>query len=162
MWTIDGVLMPMIAKACRRQLARVLNLGWKQVVPLLSLLATVSIVYLFIELTDEVIEGDTQRFDEWVLRSLRHPDFPAVPVGPPWLREAGMDLTALGSPIVLSLVVVGVLGFMLLEKRYAVMWLTLGSTLGGSRTRDSVISLARRPRSTASIGSRCRKYGLYC
>lgn len=99
---------------------------------MLLLLATVAIVYLFIELTDEVVEGDTQRFDEWLLRSLRRPDFPAVPVGPPWLREAGMDLTALGSPVVLSLVVVGVLGFMLLEKRYAVMWLTLASTLGGS------------------------------
>ena len=57
----------------------------------------------FIELVDEVKEGDTQTVDEWVLRSLRRADDPAVPVGPDWVREAGLDVTALGSPVVLLL-----------------------------------------------------------
>lgn len=87
--------------------------------------------YLFIRLADEVQEGDTQTFDERVLRSLRRADHPAVPVGQPWLREAGPDVTALGSPAVLGLVV-AVVGFMLLQRQHGLAALTLVATAGGS------------------------------
>ena len=44
-------------------------------------------------------------FDAWVLRMLRRPGDLAVPVGPAWLKEAMVDITALGGATVLTLVV---------------------------------------------------------
>jgi undecaprenyl-diphosphatase len=129
---------------------RLVRWGWEDVTLLVVMLGLLAAVYGFIQLTDEVIEGDTQTFDEWVLRSLRRTDDPAVPIGPSWMRETGIDASALGSPLVLSLVVVGVVGFMLLERHYGVMWLTIVATIGGvllsvllkeliGRTRPTVV-----------------------
>src|SRR5262249_8566991 len=59
-------------------------------------------------------------------------DDPALPVGPPWLREAGLDATALGSTLVLVLVVVAVVGFLGIQRRYGVMALTVLTTTGGT------------------------------
>src|SRR5215204_36666 len=60
-------------------------------------------VWAFVEIASEVVEGDTQAFDEWAVKALRmsNPDPPPekppqVPIGPPWLREVGRDMTALG------------------------------------------------------------------
>ena len=116
----------------RSQFVRVQRFGWNRIFPLLLILVIVGCAYLFIELADEVREGETQGFDEWILRSLRRPDAPAIPIGPQWLREAGLDATALGSPVVLLLVVAMVVGLMLLQHKYAILWLTIGSTVGGS------------------------------
>jgi len=94
------------------------RLGWREIGPLLVILLVLLCTYLFIELTDEVREGGTQRFDEWVLRSLRRADDPTIPIGPPWLREAGLDATALGSPLALVLMVAAVVGLLLLHRQY--------------------------------------------
>src|SRR5262249_20801639 len=116
----------------RDQLIAFRGLGRQEVVMLAVAMVVLVCAYLFIRLADEVRENDTQRFDEWVLRSLRRADDPALPVGPPWLREAGLDVTALGSMIVLGLVVVAVLGFMLLQRQYRLACLTLAATTGGT------------------------------
>lgn len=91
----------------------------------------VACLWGFIEMLDEVREGETQQLDEWVLVSLRRADDPAVPVGPAWLRETAIDCTALGGVAVLALLVAVVAGYMLLEKYYALMWLTIVATGGG-------------------------------
>jgi undecaprenyl-diphosphatase len=71
----------------------------------------------FIELTDEVQEGETRRFDRWAVQSLRRADDPAVPIGPAWLREVGIDLTELGSDAIILLVIVAVVGFVALKRQ---------------------------------------------
>jgi undecaprenyl-diphosphatase len=114
------------------QFLRLRRLGWHEVAAILVALFAALSIYLFIELTDEVKEGDTRRFDEWVLRSLRRADDPGVPIGPSWLREAGLDATALGSPLVLVLVVTVAVGLVLLQRRYRVLWLIVLSTAGGT------------------------------
>lgn len=85
----------------------------------LTLLASALLVLLlavaFAQLAGEVLEGDTQQFDELVLASLRDPDRPAEPIGPAWLRGVALDITALGSATVLGLVVLAVCGFLLLH-----------------------------------------------
>jgi undecaprenyl-diphosphatase len=48
------------------------------------------------------------------------------------LREVGLDATALGSPLVLVLMVAAVLGLMLLHRQYRIVWLTLLTTVGGT------------------------------
>jgi undecaprenyl-diphosphatase len=68
-----------------------------------------------INLAGEVLEGDTQHFDERILSSLRKADDPASPIGPRWLEQVAFDITALGGPTVLGLTVAAVVGFLLLH-----------------------------------------------
>lgn len=78
-----------------------------------------------IELTEEVLEGDTAQFDEWVIASLRDPADRSDPIGPAWLSIAAIDLTALGGAPVLILAVMAVACFMALQKKSHAMWLVL-------------------------------------
>jgi undecaprenyl-diphosphatase len=56
--------------------------------------------------------GATERFDTWLLSSLREPGDLADPVGPRWFEEMVRDFTALGSNGVLTLVVILLAGFL--------------------------------------------------
>jgi undecaprenyl-diphosphatase len=94
-------------------------------------LLVVAGTWAFIELADEVVEGDTQWFDEWVVYGLRQPGNPALPRGPRWLAEMGRDITALGSHAVLALMTMAVGGFLLLQRKYGATWLLLISILSG-------------------------------
>ena len=111
--------------------SRIRGFDWNEIAMLVTALVAFVCGYLVIELADEVKEGSTQTIDEWVLRSLRRDDGPAVRVGPAWLREAGLDLTALGSPVVLLLVVIAAVGFMCLRRRYGLVMFTILTTLSG-------------------------------
>src|SRR4051794_6833362 len=75
-------------------------------------------VWGFISIADEVLEGDTQHFDERVLRALRRADDPSVPIGPKWGRQVGIDITALGGVAVLSIVTLSVAGYLFMVKKY--------------------------------------------
>ncbi len=44
--------------------------------------------WLVAELADEVQEGTTQRWDNWVLRQFRRSADMTTPVGPAWLQDA--------------------------------------------------------------------------
>ena len=97
-------------------------------------------------LAAEVLEGDTQAFDERVLRAMRLPGDPDVPRGPAWLLGAALDITALGGATVLGLTVAAIVGFLLLQgmKRTA-LFVLLAS--GGGWVLNSVLKLAfARPR----------------
>ena len=74
--------------------------------------------YGFIAIWAAVHRGGTVEFDESVLRSLRRADDPAVPIGPRWLREGALDVTALGSHALLVLVVASAAGFIALAGRW--------------------------------------------
>jgi undecaprenyl-diphosphatase len=116
----------------QRQLILLRLIGWSEVVLLVAALFVIFCGYCFIELADEVKEGETQTVDEWVLRSLRRADDPAVPIGPAWLREACLDVTALGSNVVLLLVLIAVVGLMWLQRQPRMMVLTVLTTSTGS------------------------------
>jgi undecaprenyl-diphosphatase len=108
-----------------------------------AVLAVVAGTWGFVALLDEVKEGDTEEFDQWVMNSVSKPaPAPAhalapgrpdqrVAKGPAWLIEAGRDLTALGGVMVLALVTGAVAGYLLLSRRYRAMWLVLVATGGG-------------------------------
>lgn len=84
----------------------------------------------FIELADEVMEGETQTFDVWMIKALRQADDPATPIGPRWLHEAGRDLTALGGMVVTVGVTLAVCGYLLLVRKYHAIGLVLAATIG--------------------------------
>lgn len=87
--------------------------------------------WAFIELADEVVEGETQRIDEKVLRVFRNPEDAADPLGPPWFEEIGRDLSALGGVAVLTLVTISVAVFLALRHQWGALIFLLASTLSG-------------------------------
>src|SRR5687767_15254511 len=91
--------------------------------PVLLLIAVGSgCVWAFIEIAEEVAEGETRAFDEALLRALRTPGDPADPIGARWLEELARDFTALGGVGVLSLVTAASVGYLLLMgKRHAAL-----------------------------------------
>ena len=88
-------------------------------------------VWAFIEIADEVREGETREFDRRVLLALRSAGDPADPVGPGWMEEIARDFTALGGVGVLSLITAVSVGYLLLvRKRHAALFL-LAAVAGG-------------------------------
>jgi hypothetical protein len=76
-----------ISDFLRRQLILLRNLGWNEVILLVAALFVACCGYCFVQLADEVNEGDTQTIDEWILQSLRRADDPTVPIGPVWITR---------------------------------------------------------------------------
>jgi undecaprenyl-diphosphatase len=76
-------------------------------------------------LAEEVIEGETLPFDQKLMLALREAGNPGVPIGPPWLPEAARDISALGSTIVLGILLLAV------TRRRAAAWLMLGAVSSG-------------------------------
>lgn len=106
--------------------------GWINVPLVIAAFFSVVLTYGAIQVYDEVAEGETQHFDEWVVKSLRRADDPSVPIGPPWLQEVAIDATALGGHFVLTLFIAAVVGFLLLNRRRRLAILALVATIGGS------------------------------
>jgi undecaprenyl-diphosphatase len=104
--------------------------------------------WALVEITDDVLEGDTQKFDERVIRTLRKPgpEGKMIPVGPEWLKAAMLDVTALGGVAVLTLLVAGVLGFLVMIRHYHMMWLVLAATVGAAVVNTAVKMIIARPR----------------
>lgn len=127
---------------------------WKRLrlpeaVMLAVLLVIVLVAWGFIELADEVLEGDTQAFDVWVLRSLRTAENLSVPLGPQWLVEMARDLTALGSGAVLLAMITIVAGYLGLQRKYHAMWLVLGAAVTGLLMSAALKSVFGRERPDA-------------
>lgn len=98
---------------------------------LVGAMLVVVLLISFVALAGEVLEGDTQRFDERILAALRKADNPQVPIGPRWLHSAALDITALGSAAVLGLAVLGVVGFLLLQGAWRSALFVLAASSGG-------------------------------
>lgn len=98
---------------------------------LLAMLVASLSLWCFVEVADEVIEGESHAIDKAILSSLRMTDDPATPIGPVWMKEMARDITSLGGGTVITLVTVVVLGGLLLRGKYALMVLVLASVAGG-------------------------------
>jgi undecaprenyl-diphosphatase len=113
---------------------------------LVGLLVVVAITFVVLNLAGEVLEGDTQYFDERILASLRKADDPSIPVGPRWLSLAAEDITALGSATVLGLTVVVVVGFLVLKGLFRNAAFVLVASAGGWLLNDLLKAIFARPR----------------
>ena len=76
------------------------------------------LLLVFLALAGVVMDGDTLAFDTKILRAFRHANDLSKPIGPAWIEPALLDLTALGGPTVLGLLVISVAGFLALQQRY--------------------------------------------
>src|SRR5690348_10986079 len=98
---------------------------------LVALPAVVGTAWLFVFLADEVIEGNTERFDNWALGLLRDPANERLPWGPSWLHEVGRDLTALGGATVITVVVASAAAYLFLRRKSHAAWLMLLAIVSG-------------------------------
>jgi undecaprenyl-diphosphatase len=68
-------------------------------------------------LGSEVLEGDTFALDKAILRALRTAQDVALPIGPHWLPQSVIDITALGGFTVLTILTCLVVGFLLADRK---------------------------------------------
>ena len=100
--------------------------------PFLAAIATIaSSLWLFIEIADAVVAGTTGKIDTAILMAFRSTEDPAHPFGPEWFREFVRDLSGLGSPGVLGLLVAAVIVFLVLSEKRKTALFVLLATLGG-------------------------------
>jgi undecaprenyl-diphosphatase len=130
---------------------RLRDLARGESLPLLVSLVVVLAVWIFAELAEEVLEGDGLPLDPVVMQFLRHPGEPARPIGPGWLVEVGLEVTALGSTSVLLLVVLAVLGYLTLDRRWRELWLVAVASAGGAAISTGLKALIGRPRPAALL-----------
>lgn len=127
---------------------RLRNLERDELKVLLIGLALSAVLFLFIRLAGEVMEGDTQAFDAGIVRSLRDAADPSRPIGPPWMENVLLDVTALGSPVVLGLIVAIIAGYLVLQARYLTAIIVLATSITGEVLNESLKLLFERPRPT--------------
>ncbi len=113
---------------------------------LLAALVTAVSLSIFLEVADEVSEGETQSLDEQIILALREAHDSSDPLGPIWLEEAVRDISALGSFVVLALFIGFVGIFLLLIRRYKAAYFVLAATLSGAWVSHSLKVFFSRPR----------------
>lgn len=118
----------------------------REPVVLLVLLILAIGTWAFIEISDEVIEGDTQAFDKWAIRAMRRDDDASVPIGPSWLQEMGRDATALGGTGALVLFTGVVAGYLWIDGKTRMMLFLVASTSTGLAASLGLKGLFARPR----------------
>lgn len=117
--------------------------GWAW--PALALFA-VSLVLLGVHLADELIEGEAFSFDTRLLLALRVPGHPQTPIGPSWLLQSAVDISALGGYTLMWLFgVTGLAWLLMLHKRAEAAGIA-ASLIGSSVIDGWLKHLIARPR----------------
>ncbi len=103
-------------------------------------------LYAFIELTEEVIEGDTLGFDQRILLWFRNPADLSDPIGPAWLEVVVRDITALGGLLILGLLTVAACGYLWLNNRHRLAVFLALAIPSGSLLNSLLKGFFERPR----------------
>lgn len=113
---------------------------------IVRLLVIVVGIAAFFLLAVEVNRGETQHFDEQVLRSLRQPNDPGMPRGPVAFQEAARDITSLGGYALSILLVAIVAIFLTCDGKHGAARFLLAAVLGGWLLQKGLKALIGRPR----------------
>jgi undecaprenyl-diphosphatase len=116
------------------------DLASRQALTLTVVLFILLGLWLFIALTDHVAEGHSEKFDMSVIVWFHNHR------GPPALRDAGRDLTALGGVTVLTLVTTTVTGFLLITRKRGAALLVVIAVTGGLLIGSTIKSRVHRDR----------------
>lgn len=84
-----------------------------------------------------VARGQPFAFDRAIMLAMRESQDMRIPEGPMWLKQAMLDVTALGGETVLVVAVLATTGFLALGRR----WLTLGLVLGGTISGSLLVAM---------------------
>jgi undecaprenyl-diphosphatase len=123
----------------KQGLTRVLSwIGRHELTFLVALLLAAGGAWTFAEIADEVVEGETQAIDRWLLLALREPGDVNDPLGPVWAEELARDVTGLGSVGILTFVTLAGAGFLFLQRRRGLA-LYLLAAVGGATVLSSLL-----------------------
>jgi undecaprenyl-diphosphatase len=121
-------------------------LGRHELGLLVAVVASSAGIWIFAEIADEVMEGETESFDRAILLAMRNPDDRTDPVGPPAVEDAIRDVTALGGVTGLALLTLAVGGFLILDGKLRMAAFLLAAIATGWLA-SSILKLAfERPR----------------
>ena len=113
---------------------------------LIGLMLTAGALWAFLNIADEMAEGETQAIDKQLILLLREPGDPNNPIGSRNIEEAVRDITALGGTTVVVLItVVSVLAFLFHKKRIHALVMAV-AVLGAWASTDLTKVLYGRPR----------------
>lgn len=119
---------------------------WLEPRILAIVVAGTSALWVFIEVADEVVEGEAHAVDSAILAMLGVTGDIGAPLGPPWLQAAARDITALGSFPVLGLVVLAVSAFLVLARKLRTATFVVVATVSGALASSLLKYLFSRPR----------------
>ncbi len=97
----------------------------------ISLLLIIIGTTSFIIIANKVSSGSTKNFDNWALELFRQTNNPVQSIGNDLVTSAVRDITALGSGTIIVLFTLAVIGFLLFQKKYTMVYLILGAAIGG-------------------------------
>lgn len=95
--------------------------------PLLAGLTAALLAWGFVQLSSEMVEGDTRAFDMKILRTAQ-----SLRAGQPWLAEVMRDLSGLGSTTVLTLFTSVTVGYLALVSARTTALLVAAAVISGS------------------------------
>lgn len=98
--------------------------------PVVVFAVIAALCFAFLRLASEMSEGETFGFDRAVLLALRAPHDPADPIGPAWLTNMFVNITSLGSNVVLGLLSLIVVGYLLVSGRRSGALVVAASAIG--------------------------------
>ncbi len=113
---------------------------------LIAISAALALQIAFAVLASEVLEDETTAFDQTILRAFR--DTNGMPVGPTWLKSTILNLSALGSVAVVTLIVGLAAIFLMLVKRRREAVLLVACAVGATVTLVVLKILFGRERPT--------------
>jgi undecaprenyl-diphosphatase len=116
---------------------------------LLRLAVATAALFGFMRLASEVWEGDTMAFDRHLIQALRTGANPAVPIGPHWLPQAMVDITAFGSTTGMVLLTALVAGYLLSTRRVRAAAFIVAATGSGAILGMLLKLIFSRPRPEA-------------
>jgi undecaprenyl-diphosphatase len=121
-------------------------LGRHELSTLVSFVLLAAGLWLFAEVTDDVLEGETQSLDRMLLLSMRTAGDITDPLGPRWVEELARDVTALGGVGVLTFITLAVAGYLLLQRKSRAALVVLLAVIGGLVVSHLLKELFDRPR----------------
>lgn len=119
---------------------------WREPRILATTAAACAAAWVFVEVADEVIEGEARAIDTTLLMLFRSSGDAADPLGPQWLEILARDITALGSLGVLGVLVVASAGFLHLAGRPRTALFVIAATGGGALASSLLKAAFSRPR----------------
>ncbi len=113
---------------------------------LFSIALVSGLILSFLRIADWVEDDELEAFDHTILMWFRDPTNIDQVVGPEWLHEMVRDVTALGSFVMLGLIVAGVVIYLLMLRLKSEAVLVLISVLGGTLISTVLKMTYDRPR----------------
>lgn len=136
----------MISERLRSWLVRGLKNGNANRLPVFLLGVLTLGVYGFIQIADEMAEGEIRNLDETLFLMMRVAGDPSRSIGPGWLQETALEVTAIGGYPLIILTLAAVSGFFIVTERYGAALYAVLSVGSGALLSYSLKQYYARPR----------------